>query len=101
MIANIFISSKLQIPDNDCFVQFLQALSNRRGQGHARYGAPRKEQNYLSRLKAEVKAYKKTGNCEHLYNIAVYCWLEKHSPENAKFHFDTTVDSVTRKKFGS
>lgn len=49
-------------------------------------------------MSLELKAYKKTGNEEHLLNIANYCHLESFAPENKKFHYDNTVDSVTRKR---
>jgi hypothetical protein len=75
---------------------FFQKLANRAIQGHYRYGPPDKRKKYLTRLSMELKEYKKRGNCEQLYNIAVFCWLESLEPENKKFHFDPSVDSVTR-----
>lgn len=76
---------------------FLQLMTNRKQVGGLRYGPPAKKQKYLSRMKKELAAYEKTGNMEQLLNIAVYCFLESEAPENRKFHFDNTVDSVTRK----
>ena len=81
-------------------VVFLQRMANRISVGHFRYGKPDKDKMYLSRLKLEVKAYSKTGNSEHLLNAANYCFLESQAPENKKFHWDDTTESVTRKKFG-
>jgi len=52
----------------------------------------------MTRMKLEVTAYRKSGNREHLLNIANYAWLESQAPENPKFHWDNTVDSVTRGK---
>ena len=75
---------------------FLRLLSNRKYVGGLRYGPPRKKQKYLTRMKKELKAYEVSGNMEQLLNIAVYCFLESEAPENKKFHFDNTVDSVTR-----
>jgi len=46
----------------------------------------------------EVKAYKKTGNIEYLYNAANYCVLESLAPENNKFHYDEYASSATRGK---
>ena len=78
--------------------EFIQWMVNRLAFGEYRYGPPNKSQNYMTRLIMEVKAYKRTGNYEQLLNIANYCWLESRAPENKKFHFDPSVDSVTRGK---
>lgn len=80
--------------------EFLQKMVNRLVVGEYRYGAPKKSQNYLSRLKTEVRAYSKTGNQEQLINIANYCWLESVAPEHKKSNFNPGVDSVTRGRFG-
>lgn len=77
---------------------FMQKMCNRLIQGEVRYGPPRKEQNYMTRMIMEVKAYKRQGNMEQLINIANYAVLESITPENKKFHFDSTVESVTRGK---
>ena len=77
---------------------FFQKMANRLLIGHLRYGPPKREQNYMTRMIMEMKVYKRTGNMEHLINIANYCWLESEAPENKKFHFNATVDSVTRGK---
>lgn len=81
---------------------FLQLLTNRRVLGALRYGdKPTKKQRYMSRMQKELDAYKETGNMENLLNIAVYCWLESEAPENKKFHFNPSIDSVTRREFGT
>lgn len=90
-----------QVVGTERLKEFLQRVANRFVVGGLRYGSPRKEKKYLSRLKEELKCYKKTGNNEHLLNVAVYCCLESIAPENKQFHFDPTVDSVTREKFGA
>ncbi len=77
-------------------LRWFNAMSMRLCQGHARYGLPKTEKLYIKRIRLELKAYRETGNCEHLYNIANYCWLESEAPSNPKFHLDTSVDSVTR-----
>jgi hypothetical protein len=82
------------------FKEFLQMITNRRAVGELRYGAPKAIQNYMTRMEKEMKAYRKTGNQEQLINIAVYCFLESVTPENPKFHFDNTAESVTRKSMG-
>ncbi len=76
---------------------------DRRQIGHLRYehrnGGPVRRQKYMTRIKKELAAYERDGNAEQLFNIAVYCYLETRAPENKKFHFDATVESVTRGKF--
>lgn len=84
--------------DKTSFQKFLTRMSMRVAQGHARYGAPDQKKLYLKRIKLEVLAYTKTGNSEHLFNIANYCWLESEKPQNPKFHLDTSVGSATRGK---
>ncbi len=76
---------------------FVQKMANRILQGYTRYGGPDKSQKYMTRLRLELRAYKKTGNMEHLYNIANYAHLESIAPENKKFHYDDKADSVTRR----
>ncbi len=80
------------------FKFFLQLIANRRAVGGLRYGKIGKGKKYMTRLHKEFQSYKKTGNIEQLINIAVYAFLESYEPENKKFHFDNTVDSVTRGK---
>jgi hypothetical protein len=92
----IFWSKKLKLPNEKAFLDFVQKMANRLMQGYCRYGGPDKRHKYLSRLELELKEYKKTGNAEHLINIANYCHLECFAPENKRFHFDNTVDSATR-----
>ena len=77
--------------------EHVQLMANRLLQGSFRYGAPARDHNYMTRMQMEMKAYKRTGNREHLLNISNYCVLETITPENPKFHFDNTVPSVTRK----
>lgn len=98
MTLNIFWSDKLKGHDRKKVQDFFQKMANRLMQGHARYGSPVSSQNYMTRLIMEVKHYKRNGNMEQLINIANYAWLESQAPENPKFHFDSTVDSVTRGK---
>ncbi len=75
---------------------FFNGMSMRLAQGHARYGAPRKEAQYHTRMNLELAAYKKTGNAEHLLNLANYCFLETVAPQHPDFHWDNSADSVTR-----
>lgn len=93
----IWWSNKIQTDVKEHFKSFVQKMAYRLVQGAARYGTKvKKEQNYMTRLIMEVKAYKRTGNHEHLLNIANYAILESVAPENPKYHFDNTVRSVTR-----
>jgi|SRR5580658_213976 hypothetical protein len=66
--------------------------------GQYRYGSPDRSAQYHRRLLLEVKAYNKTGNAEHLYNIANYCLLESIAPGHPKHHINPLVESVTRGK---
>ena len=100
-MAEIFISDKIRFPHPERFVSFLQKVANRRMQGQSRYGDPHAGRLYLTRLAAELKAYRKTGNAEHLLNIAVYAHLEMEAPEHPRAHLDATVVSVTRRLFGA
>ena len=65
-------------------------------QGYARYGAPKREQCYLTRLKLEIDEYDRTGNKEQLINIANYASLEYQYPEHPLSHEDNNIGSVTR-----
>ena len=81
------------------FRAFLQAQVNRRCVGALRYSdKPNARQKYMKRLDLEWKAYKKTGNIEHLANVAVYAFLESAAPQHPKSHWDPTVESATRGK---
>lgn len=98
MTLDIRIPKLIPKEEHENLHNFAQSIINRYAFGHARYGSPRKEKQYLTRMGLERAAYRKTGNREHLYNIAVYCLLEAIAPENEKHHFDPTVGSVTRGK---
>lgn len=78
--------------------QFMQQMVNRIIFGHARYGSPNRQKRYMTRIEKELKAYKETGNREHLINVANYAWLESDYPEHKKHNFNLTVGSVTRGK---
>ena len=52
----------------------------------------------LTRLKAEIAEYERTGNIEHLINASNYCYLESNWPEHKKSHFKHVSKSVTRDK---
>ena len=94
----IFFSSKLKLPNEKTFQRFLQMQANRVMQGHCRYGPPDSAKGYMTRMSRELDAYERTGNKEHLINIAVYCHLEDIAPEHPTPHLDTSVGSVTRKR---
>jgi hypothetical protein len=101
MDATIFISDKVGLDQRNVrtFIGFIQGMANRIGFGHCRYGHPDKSKRYFSKMKEEMRAYARTGNAEHLRNAALYAALEEIAPQHPKFHFDNTVDSVTRGKF--
>lgn len=102
MILEIRSSDRAKLPAKEtaAFKGFLQKIENRRVVGYLRYGDIDQRKKYMSKLAAELKAYRKSGNAEQLYNIAVYAFLESYAPENKKFYFDASADSVTRAKFG-
>ena len=91
---------KLPTKESIEFQWFLQLMQNRRLVGGMRYGPINYKKKYMTRLNKELRAYREAGNAEQLINIAVYAFLEFYAPENKKFHFDNTVDSVTRKDMG-
>ena|ERR1700761_8568608 len=80
---------------------FVQGMANRLIQGFFRYGRSTKEQKYMQRMTLELQAYKRTGNYEHLMNLANYALLESEAPENKKFHYNAYVESATRGKSGT
>lgn len=100
MKIELFWSPKLATSLPSKFRIFAQGMANRLMAGDARYGAPKASQMYFSRLKEEVKAYNRSGNIEHLRNIANYAFLESMCPEHSKSHDNAAAESATRKKFG-
>ena len=101
MDVTIFLSDKVRLDRPGEAVEFLQRLANRIAVGKVRYGNRAASKKYLSRLEVEVKAYKRTRNQEHLYNAAVYCFLEMSCPEDGgRGHFNPEVGSATRGIFG-
>jgi hypothetical protein len=80
---------------------FFQATVNRRVVGGLRYGdRPKTSQRYMSRMGKELAAYRKTGNVEHLFNIANYAFLESVTPEHKHQHLNPGAESVTRADMG-
>ena len=99
-MLEIFWSDRYKIGSNQKshIKGFMDSMSKRYIQGHCRYGDPSVSKKYMDRLDLELKAYRKTGNREHLINAANYCMLEDFVPSNTKYHFDNTGDSATRGK---
>lgn len=95
MNVTLWLSDKIQIP-HDSLSRFAQQMFNRITVGEVRYGAPGREKGYMSKMEREVKAYRRTGNREHLINVANFAWLESEWPEHAHHHFDAGVGSVHR-----
>ena len=77
-------------------------MANRLIMGNYRYdkGYPIKRAKFLTRLKLEIEEYEKSGNQEHLINIANYAFLEMEAPEHKNSHFKEVDFSVTRSKIG-
>lgn len=82
--------------------KFIQMKANRLIVGVYRYdlGKPTKAAKYLTRLKAELEAYDKTGNREHLVNLSNYAFLESVAPEHPLAHFEHVSKSITRDLLG-
>lgn len=80
--------------------EFMQEMADLLEVGQNRYGHPHELKKYMTRLEAEVKAYKKKGNRMQLPNAANYCILESIAPEHPNHHSDYFVKSVTRRKLG-
>lgn len=80
------------------FALFAQKMANRLIVGIFRYdkGRPVRQIRYFTRLKAEVRAYERTGNFEYLVNAANYCFLESVAPEHKRAHWIVDHKSVTR-----
>jgi hypothetical protein len=108
-IVNKFRERKpmtLRVPSliTDCieevlsFKAFLQGMVERKFIGGLRYGRIKSKQRYLTLMKKELRAYEQDGNMEQLINIAVYCFLESYAPQHPRFHYDPTVESVTREE---
>lgn len=99
MEGKLWLSDKFRT-DWKHFLEFVQHQANRLAFGYAQYEAktkgPVKQNKYLTRMDRELKAYKRSGNREHLLNLANYAWLETQAPEHKNFHWDNSVDSVTR-----
>lgn len=97
MNTQIFLSEKSKVNWVN-FIKFIQRMANRIAVGEIRYGKPDAKKKYLTRLKLELKEYNRTGNGEHLFNIANYCYLESVAPEHKNYHEQTNIESVTRGK---
>lgn len=86
MELSIYWSDKLGAPHKK-FQAFVQEMANRINFGHARHGFPNPEADYWHCMEREVEAYHRTGNKEHLYNIANFCELECRVPSHPKHHY--------------
>ncbi len=65
--------------------------------GHYRYGIPNAKKLYFTRLRAELRAYKRSGIRQHLINIINYAILEILAPEHPNHHWSKRdPNSVTR-----
>lgn len=86
------------LPDQAAVVRFFTSQVKRLVQGHLSYGRPHREKRYMTRAAKELAAYRRTGNREHLINLANYAFLEDQAPENRKYHWNAEAESVTRGK---
>lgn len=101
MELKITIPDSMKLPTRTArdFLSFLHRMGTRIAVGHMRYGEPDRRKRYMYRMEKELAAYKKSGNLEHLYNLANYAFLESVELEHMAHHFDPTVESATRKQF--
>lgn len=98
---------QINIPDTmklDGHIQevrgYLQAMVNRILVGELRYGPPNRRKKYMRRMFLELRAYRNSGNFEHLLNLCNYAYLESVAPENRKLYFDPAAASATRDELG-
>lgn len=90
------LTNRIKLADSAQIQDFFQKMLNRLVVGQIRYGKAAAGKKYLSKLELELKAYKKEGNKEQLFNVANYALLEFLHPEHPKSHFDDRRNSVTR-----
>lgn len=97
---NIYFPASIQVSAHELalFKSFLQGMAARWAVGGLRYGTPNSKAKYRSWIDKELKAYDRTGNMEHLVNVAVYAYLEVEAPSHPKFHWDPAAKSATRKE---
>lgn len=99
---------KLQWPDRVEPVQFnklfLQRMLNNVAIGRYRYGLNDRKsgtpRQWIKRARAELRAYTRSGNWEHLVNAANYLMCETISPEHRKHHFKHETKSASRDSVG-
>lgn len=97
--GNVHLCPGEQLQQKDqALDSFVSQMRYRLHIGQHRYGSADRRQLYWKRLLLETAAFKRTGNAEHLYNIANYCLLESLTPSHPKYHVDSKVESVTRGK---
>lgn len=78
--------------------QFLRLMFNRLLMGRLRYGSKRPSPNqvrynYTKSVKDKIDLYEKTGNTEHLIDIANYAMLEFRHGTHPNKHFSATDDT--------
>ena len=94
----VYWPAKISLPNKREIMDFLDAMMKRLAVGYTRYGAPSAQKSYMSRMETELKSYKRSGNMEHLLNMANYAILESLAPQHPKHHWDPHIDSVTRRR---
>lgn len=101
-MPNVTLRWPSKVPREQYSVDFLQKMLNRVAFGYYRYGSQVREggvpKQWVKRATLEIKAYKRTGNSEHLINAANYMMCECISPEHPKHHFKHESVSATRGK---
>jgi hypothetical protein len=97
-LLQVYWPQKVKLPNRQEINDFLDAMVKRLAVGHTQYGPPKAEETYMSRMETELRSYKRTGNKEHLFNIANYAILESIAPQHPKHHWDSHIESATRKR---
>jgi hypothetical protein len=97
-LLQVFWPTRISLPNRQEINDFLDAMVKRLAVGHTRYGEPKVEKTYMSRMEIELRSYKRSGNREHLFNVANYALLESIAPQHPKHHWNSHIESVTRKR---
>lgn len=93
---SVFWPTRVKLTNRQEIQDFLDAMVKRLAVGHIQYGPPKSEKTYLSRMETELRSYKRSGNREHLFNVANYAILESLAPQHPKHHWNNYIESVTR-----
>lgn len=87
-----------QLEQSEWSPKFESLMRNRMMMGGLRYGLlerkGNKNYNYLADVERRVKAYRNTGNTEHLVDVANLCLLAFEFDRHPTKHFESADDGV-------